>query len=336
MAYYRGVVAALVTKPNQDSGAMMSVGLSEEAIEPYLQVTRSVGGNISVGCVNSPRNITLSGSKKQIDVLSEALKRDHVFFQKLKVNVAYHSQMMKEVALIYEMLIRNIEAGEGPFINAPLMFSSVTGLLLPIEELMYSKYWVKNLVSQVKFSQAVTHICLQSSKKLARTLNANESIKVNHLLEIGPHAALQGILRDILNTQAKSGNISYSSMLVRGRSAIDTALETAGGLFCLGTPVNLSQINVSRQTSLTPRMLTDLPAYPFNHTKKYWLESRLSKNFRFRKYPHHELLGTPAPDWNPLEARWRNIITLKETQWIKDHKVCPFYSKIQESPADVR
>lgn len=68
-------------------------------------------------------------------------------------------------------------------------------------------------------------------------------------------------------------------------------------------------------------MLVDLPSYPFNHTRKYWVESRISKNFRFRQTASHELLGTPVADWNPLDARWRNIIRLSQRQWIQDHKV---------------
>lgn len=66
-------------------------------------------------------------------------------------------------------------------------------------------------------------------------------------------------------------------------------------------------------------MLTDLPAYPFNHSQHYWFESRLSRNFRFRKHARHELLGTPVADWNPMEAKWRNYIKVAEHPWIRDH-----------------
>ena len=68
-------------------------------------------------------------------------------------------------------------------------------------------------------------------------------------------------------------------------------------------------------------MLTNLPAYPFNHSQRYWIESRLSKRFRFREHAEHELLGTAVEDWNPLDARWRKIIKLSESEWMADHKI---------------
>jgi acyl transferase domain-containing protein len=68
-------------------------------------------------------------------------------------------------------------------------------------------------------------------------------------------------------------------------------------------------------------MLIDLPPYSFNHTQSYWPEGRLSKNFRFRKFARHDLIGAPVPDWNSQDPKWRNIIRIAETPWLKDHKV---------------
>lgn len=65
----------------------------------------------------------------------------------------------------------------------------------------------------------------------------------------------------------------------------------------------------------------DLPAYSFNHEVSHWTESRLSKNFRFRKHPRLELLGAPVNDWDPSEAVWRNFLRINESPWIKDHRI---------------
>lgn len=323
IAYYRGVVALSLIQSNKEPGAMMSVGLSEADIEAYLCQAGSEVGNISVACINSPRNVTLSGSQKQIALLEKRLEKRNVFARKLKVTVAYHSPSMDEVAFTYGILIHNIEPGE-PAIGLPAMFSSVTGHVVSHEELTDSGYWVKNMTCPVKFMQAVTQICSNPSKKLDRkTKSNNRSIRVDHLLEIGPHSTLQGPIRDILNSSIKDSKICYNSMLIRGKSALHTALSAAGSLICAGYPVRLVKINDPSTGLPEPCMLTNLPAYPFNHTKKYWIESRLSKNFRFRKFPHHELLGTQASDWSSLEARWRNIITLEDSPWISDHKVFP-------------
>ena len=83
-------------------------------------------------------------------------------------------------------------------------------------------------------------------------------------------------------------------------------LETVGRLHCIGYSTDVKKafgFSGDRR-----KCLTDLPEYPFDHSKSYWHESRLSKSHRFRKYARNDLLGNRVFDWNPLEARWRNII----------------------------
>ena len=67
-------------------------------------------------------------------------------------------------------------------------------------------------------------------------------------------------------------------------------------------------------------MLSTLPEYPFNHSQKHWVEGRISKELRFRKHAHHELLGTPLPTSQTASVKWRNVIKEVENPWIRDHK----------------
>src|SRR5690606_13863376 len=65
----------------------------------------------------------------------------------------------------------------------------------------------------------------------------------------------------------------------------------------------------------------DLPNYSWNHSTKYWHESESSKDWRFRPFPHHELLGTKifgTPWSNPS---WKKTIDISALPWIKDHKM---------------
>lgn len=317
VAYYRGLVASYLNGPEQEPGAMMSVGLSEGEVQHYLPKTKRDSFNISVGCINGPRDITLSGSESQIDAVKHVLEQDNIPARKLKVRVAYHSGRMVKVSNLYHSLLGNVQRGV-PSGNNPVMFSSVTGSKVSVEELNTSEYWVRNMVSPVKFLHAVTNICSQGSKSLLRSSKTgSRGVQVHHLLEIGPHAALRGPIKGILATMAKTKEISYGSVLIREQSALKTALESAGVLHCLGFPVDLKAVNGIQETLRDRRMLVNLPSYPFDHSKKHWLESRLSKSFRFRKSPPHELLGTQVPDWNPLEAKWRNLLSLTESPWIR-------------------
>ena len=325
IAYFRGLLAARLSNSSHIAGSMMSVGLSEAEITPYLlQVGGYEDGDITIGCINSPKNVTVTGDATRIDDLGRILDDENVFNRKLQVNVAYHSKFMKSIALEYKMLIADIQGGvPRPF--PPAMFSSVTAERIDPTELSHSEYWIQNMIFPVRFTDAISHVLSRMSKKKVKKLNGQrkttEDISVDYIIEIGPHAALRGPLRDILNASEMGKQVGYSSLLIRGLSAIVTTLEAIGHVYCLGYPVNLGVVNQSCRPVDDPRMLVDLPEYPFNHTQKFWLESRVSRNYRFRKHPRHELLGTPVSNWNPLEARWRNVLRVSECSWIKDHKV---------------
>lgn len=144
------------------------------------------------------------------------------------------------------------------------------------------------------------------------------------MLEVGPHAALKGPLRQILRHHEIS-TVTYTSILNRGEDATKSALHATGELHIHGVPVMVSAVNKQATQTPSPTPLIDLPTYSWNHSLRYWAESRLSKNYRFRKYPRHDLLGAPVADLNDKEPRWRNILRASEQPWMRDHVV---YSSI--------
>ncbi len=78
------------------------------------------------------------------------------------------------------------------------MISSVTGERARSDQLTDPSYWAMNMTHTVQFVQAITVMCEQTKvvKKIDRS-HLYASV-VDHLVEVGPHAALQGPLRDIL------------------------------------------------------------------------------------------------------------------------------------------
>lgn len=174
-------------------------------------------------------------------------------------------------------------------------------------------------MSRVQFSEALTQLCLESTKEA----DSNHVIRDNKtlvLIEVGPHASLRRPVTDTARTALPKANVIYESILKQSESACQTSLQLVGRLHCLGKAVNLSAINGAESTDEPQQTLVDLPEYPFNHERRYWLESRLSSNHRLRRLPRHDFLGVPSPDWNPLQPRWRNIIRRRENPWIADHR----------------
>ncbi|KAM7210918.1 Polyketide synthase dehydratase domain containing protein [Rhypophila decipiens] len=135
-------------------------------------------------------------------------------------------------------------------------------------------------------------------------------------------------MRSYLGTVSKcshqqKSHIRYHSVVIRQEKADYAFLQLIGDLSTRGYSLDVQKANeISKHlTNTKPQMLVDLPSYPFNHTKRYWYESSLSRHDRIRRHDKHELLGVPVADWNPLELCWRKVFDLTETPWIEHHKV---------------
>jgi len=301
-AYYRGMAASKLgeTVPDLKLG-MLAVGVGEGRIGPYLE---SVKDKVTVACYNSSSSLTLSGEVGALEVVENLLKEESVFARKLKVDVAYHSHHLKTVS---DQYLSNM-GDEQPLSTGDkvVMISTVTGL--PIADSMLTpSYWVDNLLSPVKFDQGVRRIL-------------KEKGTVDLLVEIGPHAALQGPLKQIL--AELSQNIPSISLLHRKRDAALTTLEGIGRIWQNGLDVNLTLANSPggvQAAELAP--LADLPPYAWNHENRYWCESTISQDIRFRKEKRHHLLGSRIPGSVPHIPLWRNIIRVSESPWVQHHKI---------------
>ncbi|RYP74561.1 hypothetical protein DL769_003988 [Monosporascus sp. CRB-8-3] len=332
-AYFRGLYTATI---KANVGGMMAVGLGRsEAQERIDKIVTTHDRALVVACINSPSSVTVSGHVDALDKLAAALHDEGVFARMLRVKVAYHSHHMQAVAADYEKSLEGLELAHSTdrstkaktFQPKVPFYSSVTGEQIDVSELVLPSYWVRNMVSPVLFSESTTNMCLgktgssPGNLKKAKSRNAAAN-KPDILLEVGPHAALSGPIKQIL---AAATNLTtkpmYASVLQRGKSAVACAFDAASQLTIRGVSVRLDKMNfpLPEQVQMTP--LIDLPPYAWNHATVHWTESRLSTAYRFRPFPRHDLVGAPASDFNPIEPRWRNFIRVSENPWVQDHKV---------------
>lgn len=303
----------------------MSVGLPEEDLRDMVNEINEKATNygLSIACINSPSNVTVSGEESLIDQLRTKLDAEDVFCRKLRVPLAYHSKQMEAISEKYANLVGQLYAPEEAKTPIIPMLSSVTGTLVKSKELTDPSYWVRNMVSPVLFSHSVQKMCEQSRANLAKKIDRSHVFAsvVEYLVEIGPSNALQSPIRDILLACPRGKAIGYSSVLKRGQSAMATMLQTIGELHCKGVDVNLRLVNEPTGFSKTRSILTSVPGYAFDRSQKYWHESRLSKAYRFRHDPPSEFLGVRSNDWNKSNARWRHLIKVSEMPWIEHHVV---------------
>jgi malonyl CoA-acyl carrier protein transacylase len=287
-------------------GTMMAVGCSKEDIEPVID--KFTAKHAQIACYNSPTSLTISGDEAAIDALQSVLEQRQLFNRKLQVDVAYHSHHMNLVAKHYRNSLKTLTPSKSTNVK---FHSSLLGHLIGGSQLETS-YWVDNLTQSVRFSEALTSMCAPAD---------GHKTGVNMIVEIGPHSALAGPVKQILKAcGADATKIPYASALIRKREAVETALELASALFVKGATLDLGAINLPIP-GMQPTLLVDMPRYPWNHQTRYWHEPRLMQKHKNRIAPRNDLLGTLANYSNDLEPTWRNILRIDDLPWLRHHKI---------------
>ncbi|KAJ9248853.1 hypothetical protein DTO195F2_8710 [Paecilomyces variotii] len=304
LAYRRGQMTQLLKQSFPTlKGTMIAVGASPETIRPLLKMLHE--GYATVACVNSPGSVTVSGDVPAIDELEKTLQERQIFNRRLKIDVAYHSDHMKNVSTEYLAAIASIE----PSISSKATFySSVLARVAEPSELDAS-YWVQNLTSPVLFPDALSALVADDAKP-------------NLLIEIGPHSALKGpILETLKSLGSSASKISYSPTIVRNADAAESILNTAAAAYVRGATLNMTEINFPCSGAKDCSFLTDLPRYPWQHSNRYWHEPRIARKHKTRDVPRNDVLGVVANYSNDLEPTWRNIVRLDDIPWLREHKM---------------
>ena len=309
VSFCRSLLPTICKQKIISKGAMLAVGLGESQISPLLLGTRN--GIVSLACVNSSVSTTVSGDEPAILDLQDRLNSLGVFNRKLKVDTAYHSHHMRRVAHDY---VQSLGEVDNKAIDNQIAFiSSVTGRQK--RDNFDSDYWVENLVSKVRFSDA-----LEEYSKL-EIGNSHGKTAQHFLIEVGPHGALAGPIKHTMMEVANMLPHTYSPALIRGQDAVRSILSLSGRLFEHGYPVDLQAVNCLFITNSRLRVLQNLPTYPWDHSKAYWHESRLSRDYRMRHHPCHDLLGIKITGSPSPEPSWRYIVSLDSLPWLADHKI---------------
>ncbi|AEO62906.1 polyketide synthase [Thermothielavioides terrestris NRRL 8126] len=323
-AFFRGraVTRASRREKNMEKSlGMLAVGLDADGIAPYLG---AYGGRASIACYNSPRSLTISGRKDDLEALEAELKAAGHFARLLQVDVAYHSRYMDAVGAEYESLMER----EGLRVRHPsdegcsesrgtCMFSSVTASKITDQTPTDTSYWKANLLSPVRFDKAIQEMLSQPDHK-----------SPDIIIEVGPSGALAGPISQILKSASNAGDVSYYAAWSRGADAINALFNVAGRLFITGAAIDLGAVNGADDNDdggggdhTAPRCVVDLPSYRWNHSVKYWYESAASKDWRFRRYVTHDLLGSKilgTPWTSPI---WHKRLALNDVPWLRHHKM---------------
>ncbi len=303
LSYHRGkAVLGLRDQFPKIQGAMLAVGIGPAETDLLLRDFQTPG--IVIACINSPASVTLSGDEASITAIAKACTDKDIFNRKLRSNIAYHSYHMTLVAQEYHSKIKDIQVKKSSTVD---FYSSLTGNKINASELG-ADYWISNMTSPVLFSDAVRTLC--------------HSNDVDVLLELGPHCALKGPIRQILSdTTFTAPRPEYMGTLVRFESSHAAIMQTAADLFLKGCVLNLSAVNFPMEDASKSALLQDLPTYPWNHSEQHWIESRIDQGYRYPPGQRHDLLGIRVSQCNDLEPQWRNVLRTESLPWLLQHKI---------------
>lgn len=198
-----------------------------------------------------------------------------------------------------EIISRHVSSAQA---SVPL-YSSVSNKVITHAGLLNAPYWRSNMELPVLFNTAV-----------AKLLHERQSSANTVLVEIGPHSTLAGPLRQIMKAATADG-VSYVPTLKRNEDDRASLLRTVGQLFLQGVKVSFERLMPHGNT------LPNLPAYAWNRDDTFWAESRLIRDWRLRRFPHHELLGTPVVECSAVEPMWRNMLRVENVPWLRDHMI---------------
>ena len=310
VAYQRGLASARLNKDFPHiRGSMIAVGTSENDTEDLITGLKQ--GTAVVACINSPTSVTISGDELAVEEVHSRAEAKGLFSRKLRVDTAYHSHHMEMVAPEYEKAIAGIRHVSG---SGEVSFhSSLTGKKENMFDFDHA-YWSDNLTSPVKFFQALQSLCSTHASKEER----QELV----LIEIGPHPALEGPIKQGLGRlKAEAPKATYLPTLVREQNAVESMQRAAASLFMAGCDLSIHPINNPASPEPKVEILTNLPPYVWNHAQRYWHSSRIGHNHQFRSFGRNDILGSLSDEASELEPVWRLVLDPDDVPWLRHHKV---------------
>nr|POE79798.1 compactin diketide synthase mokb [Quercus suber] len=296
VAFYRG---RAVSEAAQLPGGMLAVGVPAGVAETLIPA----GANVVIGADNSPRSATLSGDASIIETIRLNCNEEKIFNRLVatKGRAYHHAEHMRNAAEAYSVPLRDMVRSSEPRQIVAEYYSTVTGKLWTDPEIPMS-YWRRNMECPVMFQQAVSAM---------RTAGATV------MVEVGPHATLRTPILDIVKSigQTSAKPFTYLSCLRRNEDDVKCILNMCGELALIGHDVDIDRVNQGGS------LLRTFPSYQWDHTSKYVTYDRTDEEWRKRKFPRHDLLGSLRPGSALTTPIWRNILSINNVPWLAHHKV---------------
>ncbi|WP_307832023.1 type I polyketide synthase [Prauserella cavernicola] len=225
-------------------GAMAAIRASEEEVSGWLAATP---GLVSIGAVNAPASVVVSGAPAAVDRVLELARRDGHSAKRLRVAQAFHSPLVEPMLAEFAGVLEGVSWGEP---RIPLV-SNLTGRIVARDDVAQPEYWLRHARRAVRFADGLR--CLSEHG-------------VTDFVEVGPDAVLTTLVTDHLAEAAPATDAERIAVPTAraGHDEIGMLIRALASLHTRGSAVRWPAVGRSRQL--------DLPTYAFDR-KRYWLSA---------------------------------------------------------------
>jgi acyl transferase domain-containing protein/acyl carrier protein len=264
-------------------GGMLAIGMSE------LDALQLIEGSqqVSIAAVNGPGAVTLSGSVVELEALAASLSKRSIFNRQLRVEIAYHSSFMDELK---ESVYESLAAIRPQPAKIPL-YSTVSGTQISGESLD-AAFWWNNIRQPVRFMSAI---------------NEMGDAGYNRFVELGPHPALGGSIRECLLKSHSTAQV-YST-LNRKVDDHQALLDCFSNLHCSGLVVNWTRL-------LPRREFVRIPQYAWQR-KPMRNETQRTREYLSGRGKHPFL----NESMRGTEPGFLADLNLNYFPWLVDHRI---------------
>lgn len=269
------------------SGQMTAIGIGAEQTLALLEELQ-LNNSVSLAGINSAKGVTVAGTALHLERIETKLLDLGIFFKRLDLDYAFHSQAMDPIKTAICASLANIRPrkGEIPF------YSTVTGEILSGYALD-ANYWWDNIRQPVQFSI--------SMQKLVADFNL--------FIEIGPHPVLRSYCNDALQART-DGGLSIAT-LKRNLSSPELINKAANLAILAGVKFDLERFYPVKGNHL------ELPIYAWQK-ERHWLATTPESLGQLHKVTQHPLLGHAKAH---SQLTWTQTIDTKTHPLLADHIV---------------
>ncbi|WAP54160.1 type I polyketide synthase [Streptomyces sp. S465] len=223
-------------------GAMLSVGLPEEAVRARLKAYSGV----SVAVVNGPNATVVAGDPRAVEALEAEWRRSDTKVRRLAVDYASHSAQVDAVRAELVDLLSDIAPT-----RARVPFYSTVDCDWLDGSGLDAEYWARNLRQPVRFAEAVRNLLRQG---------------LTSYVECSSHPVLAAAIADTADEAAVDG-VTVTGSLRRDDGGAERFCTSLAEAYVAGAPVRWPALLADGGV---PVPAGDLPTYAFQR-RRLWL-----------------------------------------------------------------